>query len=195
MKKLYVKIGSMLEEIQTESATEAMKWHRSGDDIDVMIQHDNGTRQHLAYIPGATQKKLDENWEHCRRIANVLEAYADNNIMRCPCCGEDHEIPVGIGDKYKCPSCGTVSDFDDFEILGIWDYLSDVYDIEYRVDSSREYRSVRIMVACGGPNIYINTASGDVELYWWTESARYAMSRSAIDAVDEWAADIWETGN
>jgi hypothetical protein len=46
-------------------------------------------------------------------------------------------------------------------------------------------------VAYGGPTIYIDTDSGDVELYWWNERARYPLSSSARDAVDEWAEEYW----
>ena len=47
------------------------------------------------------------------------------------------------------------------------------------------------MVACGGPNIYIDTASALVKLYWWTEYAEYPLSYSARDAIDEWAEEYW----
>lgn len=51
------------------------------------------------------------------------------------------------------------------------DYLSDVLDIQYIISSNREYLGARILVAFGGPNIWINTQSGVVEGYWWGDSA------------------------
>ena len=112
-------------------------------------------------------------------------------MHRCPECGEIHRIPEYVGDKYKCPSCGAVVDTEDLEQLGIDDYLEDTYDIEYRCGSDKEYRSVRIMIACGGPNIYVDTAKKAVLLYWWTDSARYYLSDTAVNAVDELAEELW----
>ena len=51
--------------------------------------------------------------------------------------------------------------------------------------------ALALMVACGGPNIYLDTASKDVELYWWSEHARYPMSYEAVEALDDWADEMW----
>lgn len=137
----------------------------------------------------------NENRETCKRIAHELENYVDGNVRRCPECGEIIERYDwdGVGDKFKCPNCGSVVDADDLETLGIYDYMEDVLDIEYRTGgrNADDLRSVRVMVACGGPNIYIDTASASVRLYWWGDKAEYPISYEARDAVDEWASEIW----
>ena len=77
--------------------------------------------------------------------------------------------------------------------VSLFEWLGDnVYDIEYTVGSDKEYRSVRIMIACGGPNIYLNTRTKDVELYWWSESARYPMPYSVIDMIDSIYEELFE---
>ena len=69
--------------------------------------------------------------------------------------------------------------------IDIVEYLGDgIYDVEYTIGREKDYRGVRLMVACGGPNIYINTNNGDVELYWWNESARYPMSSDVVNMID-----------
>lgn len=183
MKKYYSDPGTGC----TITAAEAMQMHRNGKSV--VIHY---APQHIRIIPGAKlPKKKDENRAHCKHIALELEAYADGNVYRCPECGEIHRLPDDVGDKYRCPDCETVNDLDNWDQLGIWDYFQDYLDIEYRVGSDRQYRSCRIMVACGGPNIYINTASKAVELYWCTEQAEYPISYDACDAVDEWAEEYW----
>ena len=170
--------------VETDSATQAMQWHREGRDVIV-----NGITVH-----GAKQKErsaAEENRQHCKRIAREAEAYANGAVHRCPECDEEIRFPDNVGDKYRCPHCHKVADVDDYEQLSIWDFLNDVYDAEYRVGSDKEYRSVKIMVACGGPNIYIDTASTLVKLYWWTEYAEYPLSYDARDAIDEWAEEYW----
>ena len=174
----------------TNSAREALAWHRAGHDI-IAVTRGAGS----VYVHGAPQEaprsREDENRAHCRHIAQEAEAYAGGEVYRCPDCGEVLRLPDDVGDKYRCPGCGTVSDVDDLEQLSMWDFLTDVYDVEYRVSSDKEYRSVRVMVACGGPNIYIDTASAMVKLYWWTEYAEFPLSYDARDAIDEWAEEYW----
>ena len=131
-----------------------------------------------------------ENRERCRRIAENLDDYAAGRVYRCEC-GELLTIPDDC-ERYRCPDCGETFDVDDLEQCSVYDYLEDCLDIEYRCDSRRKLRSVQVMVACGGPNIYLDTASGDVELYWWSDRARYPMSREAREAIDDWAQECWE---
>lgn len=145
-----------------------------------------------AYIARNLGKKhtAAENREHCRRIAEDVAEYAAGNVYRCPDCGEVFTAPEDC-EKYRCPDCGNVADLDKYEQLSLYDYLTDCYDIEYRCDSNREYRSVQIMIACGGPNIYLDTASKSVELYWWTDRAEWPLSYDSIAALDEWAEEYW----
>lgn len=132
-------------------------------------------------------KVTNENFAHCKHIANVLEAYADGRMYRCPECGAE------IEDNTLFCECGAEVDLvnGEWEQLSVYDFFTDCFDIEYRVDSNKEYRSVSIMIACGGPNIYIDTAEKAVLLYWWTDRARYYLSSDTVNAVDEWAEEYW----
>lgn len=143
-------------------------------------------------LANMTQEETNrENWEHCKRIALEVEAYANGNVYRCPDCNETIHLPDSVGDKYKCPDCGTVHDLDDLEQLGLYDYMEDILDIDYIVNYRKEYKACRILVAFGGPNIYIDTFKGCVELFWWTDHARFDLMRDAIDAIDEWAEEYY----
>lgn len=133
----------------------------------------------------------DENRTHCKHIAEKAEAYAAGDVHRCPECSTEIHFPDNVGDKFKCPHCHEVNDVDDWEQLSIWDYMNDILDIDFIVSRDREYRSCKICVAWGGPNIYIDTASAYVKLYWWTEYAEYPLSYAARDAIDEWAKEYW----
>ena len=181
----------------TNSARQAMAWHRAGDDIQVNTFYNEPHKTGLANVVHVRAARVeidyreDENRAHCRHIAEQAEAYAAGDVFRCPDCGQDIRLPDDVGDKYRCPCCGAVNDVDDLEQLSMWDYMSDILDVEYRCGSDREYRSCKICVAWGGPNIYIDTASALVKLYWWTEYAEYPLSYDARDAVDEWAEEYW----
>ena len=183
----------------TASASQAMAWHRAGDMVQVNTYYNEPKKTGLAnvvHVPGAAQATArsaeDANRAHCKHIALELDAYVNGDIRRCPDCGEEHRRDWSeVGEAFRCPSCGESSDPDDWEQLSVWDFLGDCYDIEYRCSSRRELRSVCVMVACGGPNIYLDTASKDVELYWWSERARYPMSYEAVEALDDWADEMW----
>ena len=50
-------------------------------------------------------------------------------------------------------------------------WMEDVLDIQYIINQDKTYRGARILVAFGGPNIWVNTQSGQVEGYWWGDNA------------------------
>lgn len=164
---------------------------RNGIRIEKAIRMADGIASE--FIPETRAEQSNrENREHCKHIAEELDAYTGGQVYRCPECGEEIRLPENVGDKFKCYHCGEVSDVDDLEQLSIWDYLNDVFDIEYRIGSDKELRSVQIMVACGGPNIYIDTATKNVELYWWTERASYPISYDAAEDINAWAEELYQ---
>ncbi len=132
-----------------------------------------------------------ENREHCRRIADELDEYANGNVYKCPECGDAFTMPDDVGDAFRCPNCGHTDEPNEFEQLVIYDYMDDILDIEYRVDRDRELRSVQVCVGWGGPNIYIDTGSRQVELYWGSSFETWPLSYEAETAVDEWAEEWW----
>jgi hypothetical protein len=46
------------------------------------------------------------------------------------------------------------------------DWMEDVYDIRYLVDREKRYLGCELMVAGGGPTIWVNTWTSEVEGYW-----------------------------
>lgn len=145
----------------------------------------------LAYM---TQIETDrENREICKRIALELDAVAAGEMYRCPECGQLVRLEFDEDGRAKCPDCGAEVRDEDAEQACMYDCFGDVFDVEYRISASGELRSVRYMIACGGPNIYVDTGAGSVNLYWWTDHASYDLSREAIEAIEEMAEDIYKT--
>tara|TARA_R110000803_G_scaffold3086_3_gene10572 strand:+ start:298 stop:633 length:336 start_codon:yes stop_codon:yes gene_type:complete len=64
-----------------------------------------------------------------------------------------------------------------------FDYLEDALDIQYIIDSKKNYLGARVLVAFGGPNIWINTKEKTIEGYWWeqTEFAYYTQDNLDLD--------------
>lgn len=139
---------------------------------------------------------MTENREHCKAIAERLEAVANGDFYRCPECGEwitfSNNQYNGESAEYTCQECGATFDGCDLEAVSFWDYFEgSIYDIEYRLNAEREYKSVRIMVACGGPNIYIDTAAQAVELYWWTDRDEYPIDPNTCNVIDEYFEELF----
>lgn len=115
---------------------------------------------------------MNDNTKHCKMIAENLDAIAEGRAYF----DEDHNIDF-VPDGEDIPEgCDQVS---------MWDYFDDVYDIEYRLDSDKEYKSVALMVACGGPNIWVDSGSNKVELFWWGDYAYWTFSPDVSTEIDE----------
>ena len=79
---------------------------------------------------------------------------------------------------------------DSDEERGAYEYLNDALDIEYTVNSKKEYLGARILVAFGGPNIWVDTRQGTVEGHWWGESFTWSYFTDAL-GLDEACEDIF----
>ncbi len=84
-----------------------------------------------------------------------------------------NDVEINVQSIVKLLSEGftdTDLNYDD-EPMTAFDYLQDALDIEYIVASDRKtYLGARVLVAFGGPNIWINTRTKIVEGHWWGDS-------------------------
>ena len=75
----------------------------------------------------------------------------------------------------------------DFEPSG-FDYIEDICDCNFIVDTNKNYIGARICVAYGGPNIYIDTFKKQVEGYWGSDTYIKTYYNDGInldDAIEE----------
>ena len=104
-----------------------------------------------------------KNREYCKTVAKEIEKYA----------------------------AGEMVDNDGNE-LNLYDYLNDVLDYEFTIDSQKEYKAAKIWVTLGGPNIWIDTAEKAVILAWGTDREKYPLDWDVCDEIDEIMQDIYE---
>jgi hypothetical protein len=78
---------------------------------------------------------------------------------------------------------------DDGEYTTAFDYLQDALDIEYIVNGKGEYLGARVLVAFGGPNIWINTRTGTVEGACWSERAEASFTDNI--GLDDALSELW----
>ena len=75
------------------------------------------------------------------------------------------------------------NDSHDGGISGASRWMEDVYDIRYIVDSEKKYLGAMLMVAGGGPTIWVNTWTNEVEGYWGGDRVTWAF-RDEIGLAD-----------
>lgn len=72
------------------------------------------------------------------------------------------------------------------------DWIADVLGERYSINSCLRYIAVRLTLTCGGPNIYLDTDTGEIEGFWGSDHYAVPVSDDVIAAVDEWYEDIFD---
>lgn len=69
--------------------------------------------------------------------------------------------------------------------VNFWEYFENALDIEYIIGGDGRYRGVRIMVACGGPNIWVDTRRGEVYGAWGTDTYSAWVPNEICGEIDD----------
>lgn len=122
---------------------------------------------------------LTENQKYCKRIADEIEAHLEGHAYR----DTDGETVV------------TDSPDSSMEQLSLYDYLDDVLDVEYIVQSDRKtLAGVKVWITLGGPSVWIDTQKQTVELRWSGDSASWGITPDAADEITQIYQDLWDCG-
>jgi len=78
---------------------------------------------------------------------------------------------------------------DEGEPCTAMDYVFEALDIEYYIGSDGECRGTRLLVAFGGPNIWVDTKTNRVEGHWWGDS--YACTFDDSIGLDDVCRELW----
>lgn len=132
---------------------------------------------------------------------NLARDYADSMLKQITE-SVDSGYPFGVVNLYTGAVFSDMSealdntDTDEQENLGAasgMDYLSDVLDIKYIVNSDRSYLSARVCFGYGGPNVWINTDTNELEVYWDTHETR-GLPAEFISGLDDALEELWDMG-
>ena len=69
-------------------------------------------------------------------------------------------------------------------------YLEDVYDIEWITRQDHSYKAARLLVAGGGPNVWVNLQTNTVDGYWSSDQFSWGF-QDAI-GLDEYLQEMHE---
>ena len=143
---------------------------------------------------------MDKNLEHVQNIVKDMADFASGDFFIY----DGDLFPINESDFCKEKGCtirkenvcGDIHTFyimpdgeqifeGDLEIATIGDYFDDFYDVDYIVGSDKKYKACRVLVAYGGPNIYIDTWEQEVQLSWWGEHAEAHIPDDLCEQIDE----------
>ena len=71
---------------------------------------------------------------------------------------------------------------------GAHEWMDGVYDIEWITHNDNSYKAARLMVAGGGPNIWVNLLGNTVDGYWWGDHCKVPFSDNL--GLDEYLEDL-----
>jgi len=72
-----------------------------------------------------------------------------------------------------------------------YDYMEDVYNIEWITSQDHSYKAARLLVAGGGPNIWVNLQTYTVDGYW--ASDKFSWSFRDNIGLDEYLQELHES--
>lgn len=98
--------------------------------------------------------------------------------------GTYDEMRAALGDDFE----------DEYEPASMWDFVGDCYDKHFIVEADcRTYRSVQLMLAGGGPTVWLDTETATIDFHWGGDTEHYPVYYGACDEIDEIASEIWNS--
>lgn len=64
-------------------------------------------------------------------------------------------------------------------------YFDDIFNLDYVIRVNYGMIGVRIMITCGGPNIWIDTLQEEVIGYWGSTVCRASLPRYVCDDIED----------
>ena len=67
-------------------------------------------------------------------------------------------------------------------------FMKGVYDIEWITTQDHKYKAARLLVAGGGPSIWVNTQTCTVDGYWWNDTCKVPFADNL--GLDEYLEEL-----
>lgn len=71
---------------------------------------------------------------------------------------------------------------EDYEELYM--YFDDVLDVEYKISADGSYKGAYIYLTLGGPNVWVDTVKGTIELRWGLVSISLGLNVEVVEMID-----------
>ena len=141
----------------------------------------------------------NENLKHVQAIVETMKKYASGDYF----IWNGELFPIDKDEFCKKEGClyregvyimpgGEKIPQDELEVATIGDYFDDFYDIDYVIGSDKHYKACRVLVAYGGPDIYVDTWLQQVLLSWWGKHAEAYIPDDLCEQIDDFFKAIYE---
>lgn len=80
---------------------------------------------------------------------------------------------------------------EDGNVTSPMDYVCDVLDVRYVLNSEKECIGGELLVTFGGPNIWVKPLESKVTGYWWGDYAETTFSRESADELNGAICEIF----
>ena len=84
--------------------------------------------------------------------------------------------------------CKHISETISTPLEDVHEWMNDVYDIEWITFRDHSYKAARLLVAGGGPNIWVNLQTGTVDGYWWGDTCKVPFADNL--GLDEYLEEL-----
>jgi hypothetical protein len=76
--------------------------------------------------------------------------------------------------------------------LPAFDWMCDALDIRWIVDNDLNYLGAEVLVAFGGPNVWVKTIGQKVEGFWWGDYAKSEYQNDPM-GLDDYLRELYES--
>jgi len=97
------------------------------------------------------------------------------------------------GEYVRVMNPEAISEDDELTEVSIYDYLDDNFGCWFLLDWDLEVIGGRIMVAFGGPNIYIDASAEEVQQYWGFSVEKTPLTSDAVALVIDYLKEVYES--
>ena len=80
-----------------------------------------------------------------------------------------------IADDISNPKISKDDGGEAIELQTAHEWMEGVYDIEWITNQDHSYKAARLLVAGGGPNIWVNLQTGTVDGYWASDKCSWGF--------------------
>ena len=104
------------------------------------------------------------------------------------CEGKLRRMCKNIADDISNPKISKDDGGEAIELQTAHEWMEDVYDIEWITYQDGRYKAARLLVAGGGPNIWVNLQTNTVDGYW--ASDRFSWGFVDNIGLDEYLEEL-----
>ena len=123
---------------------------------------------------------------------NEWERLKDEFLKKHPFADPEDKEAYESEDEYVTDNIGEVDDIDEPEQMSITDYINDnsLGDIRFEVDGRMELYGGKVLLAYGGPNVWLH--DDEIRGYWGCSTETWSLCSDAREALMEFFQNEWE---